>query len=131
MRKPASVSYGPGGNVKPVRSASSSSRNMPSTSTGPSAPGTVSSSAAISYPPSDRGSNSSAISPTSSSTRSSTVTTPSVPPYSSTTIASDARDVVSVSSTASRSRLSGTSTGSVAILATAVESRSAGGTPSA
>ena len=43
MRKPASVSYGPSGSRKPVCSASSSSRSMPSTSQVRSPPGAVSS----------------------------------------------------------------------------------------
>ena len=59
------------------------------------------------------------------------VTTPSVPPYSSTTIARSAPAACSAASTPSRSRLSGTYTGSRATEATLVVGPAAGGTPSA
>src|SRR6266536_6179018 len=126
MMNPASVSYGPSGSRNPVASASSSSRSTPSTSI----PGVeVAIGSVTSYAAGSR-SYSSVISPTSSSARSSRVTSPSVPPYSSSTMASSASAACNASRTPSRSRLSGTYTGSRAIPATVPVGRRAGGTPS-
>ncbi len=120
MRKPASVSYGPlrAAGTRSPRPARPRAARPPPARCGRPLPAR---SHARARSAAGSRSYSSAISPTSSSTRSSMVTTPSVPPYSSTTTArSRRRPPAACASTPSRSRLSGTNTGSRAMPATVV-----------